>query len=118
MRRKWRGYVIPTHEKLFPRVAAVVHHGGAGTTTAAACTGKPQVIAPHSYDQYYRGHRVQALGIGASCLTAADLAVDALVEALPECLKPQMTARTQALASRIELHGARIAAQRLVEAFG
>src|SRR5262249_26580208 len=41
-----------SHEKLFPRVAAVLHHGGAGTTTAAARAGKPQVVVPQNYDQY------------------------------------------------------------------
>ena len=35
-----------SHDTLFPRVAAVVHHGGAGTTAAAAKAGKPQVIVP------------------------------------------------------------------------
>jgi vancomycin aglycone glucosyltransferase len=53
-------------QALFPRVAAVVHHGGAGTTTAAAMAGVPQVVVPHLYDQYYFAERVQALGIGAT----------------------------------------------------
>ena len=35
------------HDKLLPHVAAVVHHGGAGTTAAAARAGKPQVVVPH-----------------------------------------------------------------------
>jgi UDP:flavonoid glycosyltransferase YjiC (YdhE family) len=41
------------HAKLFPRVAAVVHHGGSGTTSAALRAGVPQVIVPHMMDQYY-----------------------------------------------------------------
>ncbi len=106
------------HEKLFPRVAAIVHHGGAGTTTTAARAGTAQVIIPHNYDQFYWAHRVQELGVGVSGPLRDDLTVEALVPALRECLQPETTARAQSLASRMELHGARIAAQRLVKEFG
>src|SRR5205823_3873966 len=41
------------HDKLFPFVAAVIHHGGAGTTTAAARAGVPQIVLPHVLDQFY-----------------------------------------------------------------
>ena len=41
------------HGALFPRVAAIVHHGGAGTIHAAARAGTPQVTIPHNYDQFY-----------------------------------------------------------------
>jgi vancomycin aglycone glucosyltransferase len=102
------------HEKLFPRAAAIVHHGGAGTTTAAARAGRAQVIIPHNYDQFYWAHRVEQLGVGASGPTRDDLTVDALVQALREGLRPEVTARAQALAGPIELHGARIAAERLI----
>lgn len=106
------------HEKLFTRVAAIVHHGGAGTTTAAARAGKAQVIIPHNYDQFYWAHRVHQLGVGVSGLTRDDLTLDALVKALRECLQPEIAVRAQSLASRIELRGARIAAERLVNEFG
>jgi vancomycin aglycone glucosyltransferase len=106
------------HEKLFPRVAAIVHHGGAGTTSAAARAGRAQVIIPHNYDQFYWAHRVQQLGVGVSDATRDNLRVDALVQALRECLQPEVTTRAQALASRMELHGARIAAERLTNEFG
>src|SRR5262249_11725270 len=41
-----------SHALLFPRVAAVVHHGGAGTTSASARAGRPQVVVPHVFDQF------------------------------------------------------------------
>ncbi len=53
------------HQHLFPRCAAVVHHGGAGTLTTAARNGVPQVVVPHLADQFYWAHRVEELGIGA-----------------------------------------------------
>jgi vancomycin aglycone glucosyltransferase len=52
-----------SHAELFPRVAAVVHHGGAGTTTMAARCGVPQLVVPHGADQFYWGNRVRSLGL-------------------------------------------------------
>ncbi len=106
------------HARLFPRLAAIVHHGGAGTTQTAARAGKPQVVIPHNYDQFYWAYRVQQLGVGASGPTRDELTVDGLVEALRQCLQPEMAQRAQALAGRMELHGARLTAERLVSEYG
>jgi vancomycin aglycone glucosyltransferase len=105
------------HEKLFPRVAAIVHHGGAGTTTAAARAGISQVIIPHNYDQFYWTGRVQELGVGVYGPLRDDLIVDSLGEALREALQPEVTTRAQELAGRMELRGAQIAAERLTDEF-
>ena len=104
-----------SHEKLFPRVAAIVHHGGAGTTTAAARSGKPQVIVPHLYDQHYWAHRVQQLGIGVSAGLVEKLSSERLVDALRKSLRPERVERAKAVATRIESHGATVAAERLSE---
>ena len=80
------------HELLLPRVAAVIHHGGAGTTTAAAHAGRPQVIAPHVYDQYYWAHRVETLGVGVEGPAPAELSVQGLTDALRACLAPDRAA--------------------------
>jgi vancomycin aglycone glucosyltransferase len=106
------------HSTLFPRVAAIVHHGGAGTTTTAARAGIPQVIIPHNYDQFYWAHRVQQLGIGVSGPLRDDITVDSLAQALREALQSAVRTHSQDVASRMELHGARIAAERLTNEFG
>ncbi len=102
------------HAKLFPRLAAIIHHGGAGTTHTAARAGRPQVIIPHNYDQFYWAHRVQQLGVGVSGPVHDELATEGLVEALRACLQPAVTKRAQELADSIEVHGARIAVERLI----
>ncbi len=66
------------HSRLFPRLAAVVHHGGAGTTAAAARAGVPQIVIPHLFDQPYWAAQVHALGVAPAPLPkrfrAAELA--------------------------------------------
>jgi UDP:flavonoid glycosyltransferase YjiC (YdhE family) len=66
------------HQTLFPRVAAVVHHGGAGTTTAAARAGVPQVILPHLLDQFYWARRIEVLGLGPKSLPVRRVTANAL----------------------------------------
>ncbi len=52
------------HSWLFPRMAAVVHHGGSGTTHAGLRAGRPSVLVPFVFDQFTWGRRVAALGAG------------------------------------------------------
>ncbi|MFE3055854.1 glycosyltransferase [Nocardia sp. NPDC059239] len=59
------------HEWLFPRTAAVVHHGGAGTTGTGLRAGVPNVVCPFHMDQPFWGARVVALGVAASTLPAS-----------------------------------------------
>jgi len=66
------------HSLIFPRVAAAVHHGGAGTTTAAARAGIPQVLLPHILDQYYWAARVKVLGLGPPALSIERVTVAVL----------------------------------------
>src|SRR6185295_11413638 len=72
-----------SHDLLFPRVAAIVHHGGAGTTAAAARAGVPQVITPMFNDQFYWAKRVVDLRLG-STIPHAALSDESLASALRE----------------------------------
>lgn len=70
------------HDWLFPRVAAVVHHGGSGTTAAGLRAGVPSVVVPFFGDQPYWGRRVHALGVGPKPIQRKSLTVPKLVKAL------------------------------------
>jgi UDP:flavonoid glycosyltransferase YjiC (YdhE family) len=52
------------YDWLFPRMAAVVHHGGSGTTGFGFWSGVPSVIVPFGFDQFYWGQRAAELGVG------------------------------------------------------
>lgn len=66
------------HRWLFPRCAAVIHHGGAGTTNAALAAGVPSVIVAHGFDQPLHGRRLFELGVGPEPLARRRLAINEL----------------------------------------
>ena len=70
------------HHWLFPRVAAVVHHGGAGTTAAGLYAGKPSIICPFIADQPFWGRRVHELGVGPAPIPQSKLTADHLAAAI------------------------------------
>ena len=96
---------------LFSRVAAVVHHGGAGTTTATARAGVPQVVVPHHYDQGYFAQRVQDLGIGVA--HPGEPTTDSLTEALRQVLRPDVVSRAWSFGQQVRTDGASVAAELL-----
>jgi len=100
-------------QALFPRVAAIVHHGGAGTTTAAARSGRPQVVIPQHYDQHYWAGRVQTLGIGTAHALVVPTA-DSLASALEGALHPEVAACARRVGPSIRADGARVAARQLL----
>jgi UDP:flavonoid glycosyltransferase YjiC (YdhE family) len=54
----WRTVREAPHALLFPRMAAVVHHGGSGTMAQVLRAGVPQVILPLFLDQHHHAHRL------------------------------------------------------------
>lgn len=74
------------HEWLFPRMAAVVHHGGAGTTAASLRAGVPTIIIPFFADQPFWGRRVYELGVGPRPLLRKQLSAGCLADAIREAV--------------------------------
>ncbi len=70
------------HDWLFPRMAAVIHHGGAGTTSAGLRAGVPSIIVPFYLDQPFWGYRVAQLGVGTVPIPQKELSVENLVNAI------------------------------------
>jgi vancomycin aglycone glucosyltransferase len=104
-------------QALFPRLAAAVHHGGAGTTHTAARAGVPQIVVPQIADQPYHAARVAALRIGAAH-DGPTLTAESLNAALAIALAPETRARAAEVASQMRTDGARTAASLLLEAAG
>ena len=71
---------------LFPRVTAVIHHGGAGTTAAGLRAGVPSIIIPFFGDQFYWGQCVAKLGAGPEPIPRKKLTVERLARAIQEAV--------------------------------
>jgi len=83
----WVGSV--SHHWLFPRLAAVVHHGGAGTTGAALRAGVPAVVVPFMSDQPFWGRRVFELGVGPRPIPRRQLSAERLAHAIEVAVSNQ-----------------------------
>jgi sterol 3beta-glucosyltransferase len=90
------------HDWLFPRMAAAVHHGGAGTTAAGLRAGRPTVVVPFFGDQPFWGTRVHALGAGPAPIPQKRLTVDALAAAIRQAAAdPALRAAAEGIGAAI-----------------
>jgi sterol 3beta-glucosyltransferase len=90
------------HDVLFPKVQAIVHHGGAGTTGAAFQSGVPAQIVPVTVDQPFWGRLSHALGVAPPPLDCRQLTVDGLAGGLDAALNdPGIRSRASQLGLRI-----------------
>lgn len=106
------------HSWLFPRMAAVVHHGGAGTTAAGLQAGVPAVVIPHGLDQPAWARRVRELGVGTS-LPHLHLTAEKLAGAIDFVLKSEVREKARALGKQIRAEaGAETAARVILSALG
>jgi sterol 3beta-glucosyltransferase len=90
------------HAWLFPRMRYILHHGGAGTTGAAATAGVPNTAIPFSADQAFWARRMYRLGLGPRAPAAHRLARNRLVRILEMALSdPAYQRRAEILGERI-----------------
>ena len=81
------------HDWLFPQCAAVVHHGGAGTTAAGLRAGVPTIIVPFLGDQTFWGNRLVSLGVGTKPIPQQDLTEDKLAKAVATVVRDRAFAK-------------------------
>ncbi len=105
------------HSWLFPQMAAVVHHGGAGTTAAGLNAGKPTIIIPHSADQPAWGKRVFELGVGAKPIPKAKLTAVKLAEAIKEALNPEIIENAEKLGIELRKENGVETATQIIDKF-
>jgi len=104
------------HDWLFPRVSAVVHHGGVGTLHEGLRAGRPTVVTAFFGDQPYWGRLNERLGTGPRALRRRSLTAQKLAAAIREALTPKYVERAAQLGAQIrQEHGAERAAKRIEE---
>ncbi|MFD3893003.1 nucleotide disphospho-sugar-binding domain-containing protein [Streptomyces sp. UNC401CLCol] len=88
------------HGLLFPRLAAVVHHGGAGTSAAALRAGVPAVTVPVTADQPFWAGRLAALGAATDPIPFRSLTAERLADSLRRVVRQQSYSRAAARAAQ------------------
>ena len=90
------------HGWLFPRMAATVYHGGAGTTGAAIRAGKPSVVTPFIADQFAWARLLNARGFAPAPLPHCIPTADALAAAIKTALSDDaMRERARTIGSAV-----------------
>jgi len=103
---------------LFPQMAAIIHHGGAGTTGEALLAGVPNAVVAFGVDQPYHGRRIHALGAGPVPIKRNKLTADRLAELITTLTRPDLAAQWLAGATEARTHllherGLEVAVERL-----
>jgi UDP:flavonoid glycosyltransferase YjiC (YdhE family) len=97
----WRVVDDVPHQRLFPRMAAVVHHGGSGTVANALRAGVPQVVLPLILDQHHHAHRLWQAGLTAQPVAMEDITAPQLAHAIQAAMAVPAEAR-QEIARRLQ----------------
>ncbi len=83
------------HDWLLPKCKMLIHHGGAGTTSAGLRAGIPQVVVPFMADQPFWGNRVHAIGVAPRAINVNQLSVEKMVSAIAEAKSKVILERAQ-----------------------
>ena len=101
--------------RLFPRAAAVVHHGGIGTTGQALRAGRPSLVVPFAHDQPDNARRLENLGVSRT-LPLSRNAPRRLAQELSRLLnEPGYARRAEKIAQRVRAEKGAVAACDAIE---
>ena len=104
------------HDWLFPHMAAIVHHGGAGTTGAAIRAGKPSVVTPFITDQFAWARLLNARGLAPAPLPHRTVTADALAAAINTALHDgAMRERAKAIGATVRAENGLVRAVDAIE---
>ena len=106
------------HDWLFPRMRAIIHHGGAGVTAIGLCSGKPSIVCPFEYDQPFWASRVFKLGVGPKPIPIKRLTSAKLIKAINEVITDnKMQERAKILGDKIRSEDGVGAAVKYIQAY-
>lgn len=106
------------HSWLFPRMQAVVHHGGAGTTAAGLRAGVPGQVVPFFGDQPFWGNRLMKLGVGPAPIPRRMLTASKLAGAIEKMVtNPSMQQAASRLGQKLQQEDGRQAAVQVIESY-
>lgn len=89
------------HDWLLPQCKMIIHHGGAGTTSAGLQAGIPNIVIPFTADQPFWGRRVYAVGAGPKPIYVNQFSVDKLMHVIVEAEGKEIRKHAQAIGQSI-----------------
>lgn len=89
------------HQWLLPRCKMVIHHGGAGTTSAGLRAGIANIVVPFTADQPFWGYRVHAIGGGPKPIPVKKLSVENLTQAIFDADAPLLRMHSQEIGHQL-----------------
>ena len=105
------------HDWLLPKCKMLIHHGGAGTTSAGLRAGIPQVVVPFMADQPFWGSRVHAVGVAPKPIRVNQLSVEKMVSAIAEAESKVILERVQVIGQDIRGEDGVMNAIKLIESY-
>jgi sterol 3beta-glucosyltransferase len=106
--------------EVFPRCAAIIHHGGAGTTQSSLLAGTPSVVVAHMADQFFWGAELRRLGVAGTTLLRRSVTAQKLAGEIATVLaSPSMKERAIVVSqSMAKEDGVKTAVQLIARNFG
>lgn len=105
------------HDWLLPKCKILIHHGGAGTTSAGLRAGIPQVVVPFTADQPFWGSRVHAIGVAPKPIRVNQFSVEKMVSALAESESKLLLERAQFTGQEVRGEAGVMSAIILIESY-
>lgn len=107
------------HQAVFPRCAAVVHHGGAGTTQSSVLAGRPSIVVAHTSDQPFWAELLHSHGVAPKPLHRKNLTPAKLARSINQVfISPQMTANAESMGQKMKNENGLQNAIELLETLG
>ncbi|AKJ67572.1 glycosyl transferase [Pandoraea thiooxydans] len=103
------------HDWLFPRTAAVIHHGGSGTSHSAARAGVPSIVTPFAGDQFFWAERLRLAGVAPCAVNGRRPKAAAFARALDFVAQTKVRSRAQALGELMQAENGVAAAVAMLE---
>ena len=105
------------HDWFLPKCKMLIHHGGAGTTSAGLRAGIPQVVIPFMADQPFWGNRVNAIGVAPKPIRVNQISVDKMVSAIVGAESKTILERAQSIGQKIRSEDGIMRAVELIESY-
>ena len=90
------------HQWLLPHCKMIIHHGGAGTTSAGLRAGIPNIVIPHTADQPFWGSVIHNIGVGPKPIPVRKLSVEGLAFAISESNSPVLLERARSISEKLK----------------